>query len=689
MSRKFGNKRRGSRRVSNSNRSRTGYTSSATNATFGPGSTMWGRPGKPRKEGTIKDHLSIVSLRGLPKSAWSMQANPNEAALPAARPYPLLAEFNKFINGVFAGEDNIDGGNVQQYASSIKSKFLAYADCGRFKIKLNYRYLPFHTTTADIVGSALVDEVRKSISETTSLLKSTTFTNLAINDFVVVTDMNMGSAVARNVAPEGETEILAYTSLTDVIFAMSEVYQVTLQEIHSFFMWFNAFRRKQGKLIRNAWNRESALLNALFGLLNKQSFTNLLLSISLSFEGEYFDKDFADQVADTCFIPSRRSDSITDPMIEIQPAFNHPSTFKVYVTDSNGQISDADSQLVFDLFAFSIPDPTSTATPRPTLNIFEICDRAKTMVSATHVATWARQEYNEGASADDNNDNDEFNLIKIYTSAITKFFSDFKPKWADFRECFDTMVRTGTITWQKGYAPIVTKETDSISVRNMAVENILNSIMGGPDTLDFSPATKRWRGYSKWNMYDGIPAYDIKQGGFFIAVSAKELSGDTANEETPYLPVAFTPAYIEGSNTCSLEMVTRNGQTILVDYNTQKISETRTLGRLVPLPSQKDITMRIPRVSISDNPTLSVDAKDCIYKTLCSIFGVAAVEYSAGNSSTYDVAVDPDLVAIYQIEYSDITNVASAYARAYAPFRGTHTDEGILGYWGMGASRAS
>lgn len=673
------------RKNGKSNHKDEGYTPNGFKDGSGDGITSYGFKGAPVKEGEVRTHIAIVGMRGLPKNSFSVIASPTEAALPASGPYPMLNRFNPVINASFAGEDNLDGGNVQQYANSVKSKMLKYFDVGRFKVKINYRYLPIKPTTEEnYAGSELINEMRKSIAETVSVLGSTTFHVLAINNFAVITDLPMGSAKQTNIA-HGDKEIKAYTNITDVLYAMSIYYQVLLQDLNSTFMWHNSFRRKQGVMIRNAWNREVPALNALFGLFNKASFMNLMKSIALSFEGEYFDKDFADQIADACFIPSRRSNAITDPILELQPMFNHPSKFQVVLL-VNGKLADpndsVEASAIFDDANLKYPNPdyTTGGSEKQTISIWEVTEKIRDALSMEATTLWARTVYKNPTDTQ-TADNKRFNRVQSLFKRIVEAFTYFKPLWSDYRECLDTMVRTGTLTWRTRYVPQIDKENDALTFRNMIVNNIINSIMGGPTQLEFDNKTKRWKGWAKWDIYDGIPAYDTQQGGFFIAVSGKGLSGDTDNEEIPYLPVAFEPW---NNAAGAMFLVSRDGYEAAVSYEDVSMSETRVLSRLVPLASQNLLKMRVPVLKYAYNKELDQGHQDSLYKTLCDIFHVAKIEYSSTSS---DYSVDPDLLCIYQIEYSDITNVSIAYARANAPFRGTTDDSGILGFWGVAKRR--
>lgn len=636
-------------------------------------------PSGPQKEGSINDAISIKALSGLPHSSYSVKADPYQASLPMSTPYNILAPFLKKVGGNYKGESNIDGGNIQQYANSTTSKMLDYFDSFRMKLKLNYRYLPNESIEAPsgsgkYLGKALVDEMRKSIAEAVSVLQSTTFTSLAINSFAVETDLPLGSGETVNIA-NGETEIKAYTSTTDVIYAMSIYYQEMLQEGLSVMNWHNSFRLKQGTAIKNAWGREVPNLNSFFGLMNKKAFLSLLNSINLSFEGEYVDKDFMEQINYLSFMPSRRSNAITDPVLELQVKLAHPSKFKIYVLGSNGKIVNTDDTPFYDDAKLGLNITVDGETKF--VNYWDVCDSLKDYLSLEATQRWARGSYTPGGIS--GTDNARYNLIKTYFDVIIASFVYFKPLWADYRECLDIMTRTGTLSWTKGFRPSITQDTDAQLFSNLIVDDIYRMVLSGNDVLTYNDATKRWQTFSQWNMYTGIPEYDSKEGGAFITFSSKDFSGiASVSEQIEYLPIMFDPQ--PSSNNIYVVGVSRKGSVCNITYDSVNMSENRILQRLAPLSSQSDLKIRVPYLRYTNNSSLTDSERSTLYKTLTQIFGMCKV---ALTETTTDMALDPDILAIYQIEINDITNEAITYARANAPFRGTTSEQGLLGFFGL------
>lgn len=707
--------------------------------------TSHGYTGKPDGDSKTKPEISIVALRDLPKSSFSFRADPYTAALTESEPYPILNSFNKVVGGFYRGEDNIDGGNVQQYANSSTSKFLKLFDIIRTVIDVNYRYLPvkagadkphidvtstntltvtIDTTTwklkrqtnnsqlrnetfkyngsnwqigstnvtladygitvtgtvanGDIIvvkpnyaGVQLIEEMRKSIAESVSVLQATTFTQMAINDFAIITDLPMGSAKLTNIAAAGDPAVYAYTNLTDVLYAMSIYYQLVLQNALSVMNWHNSFRLKQGEMIRNAWNREVPNLNAFFGLMNKTAFLSKLNSINLSFEGEYIDKEFMEQINLLSLIPSRRSESMTDPVLELQTGVNHPTTFKVEVIDSTGVTAgtvfdDADMKLNIN-YQGTAQDVT----------FWEACDHLKEYLSMESTQYWARSSYTPAGII--GTDNARYNQINYLFDVIVACFTLFKPEWSDYREALDIMTRTGTISWTKGFRPSIVKDTDCDLFWNVLVDHIFQLVFSGAHDLNYDESTKRWRTYSLWDMYKGIPSYDLKSGGSFLTLSLKNISkqGESA-EQYEYLPLLFEPWNSGLSISCVA--LSRDGVEAIIRQDNETISNNVILTRLAPLVSQNGLKIRVPAIDYDSD--LTAEHYSNLYKMATQIFGLCKIQTTSGGS--YDTALDPDLLAVYQIEVSDITNMAITYARANAPFRGTRSGEGLLGFSAMG-----
>lgn len=634
-------------------------------------------------EGEIQIGMSTKAMKGLPKSAYSVLADPYEAGLPTSRPYPILTAFNKTVGGSYSGDQNLDGGNVLQYPNSNQSSLLKITDFTRLKIQVNYRYkgmklseLPSSEGPDDVyVTSGLIDQARSAIAEATSVLSTTTFTQMAIWDYAVETDLPMGSAERTEVTINGETHYL-YNNINDVIYACLTYYQLVLQDATNMINWINSFRLKQGCMISRSWNREVAVLNGLFSMFNKKAFLGLLDGICLQFPGEYIDVDWVKQMNMMNSMPSARSDAMFDPVMELQTRCVHPGTFKLYLrSGSDYDLAYDDAEAMTKTCDRNVADNATDPEGPYHKTFWNATDDVMDFMSAQNTMLWARNADGDAQSA-----TQRFNMVKWNLDVITLCLTTFKTKFNDIRDTLDTLSRTGLNTWSKGFRPSITKDTDAPLFNNAIVNDIYKTVMSGADKLTYNEDTKRWRFFSIWNMYNGIPEYDAKVGGCFISMSAKELEIDSDSDNTrAYLPVAFfinTDSAVSDTNPV-VYAVTRSGHDIVLTTESVKMSTTAGLKRLVPLPSQSDLYLRVPKldtVHSGQAKALDDQVKCLLDKTLLQIFGITK---SSEQNNVY--LVDNDIIAVYQIEIKDITNDSIAYARLTGPFRGAVSEHDEIG----------
>jgi hypothetical protein len=652
--------------------------------------------GTPKEDETVETGLSMKALASLPHSSYSVQADPYQASLPTSDPYPIINVFNKNVGGAYAGDRNIDGGNVQQYANSTASKFLNMFDFARLKLNMNYRYRPMvdkdyqEAEHSNIyIGSKLVDECRNAIAEATSVLQSTTFTQMAINDYCIETDLPMGSAV-RTEGTGTYAGRYFYSDLSDVIYGSMTFYQLFLQNVIATISWHNSFRLKQGTCIKSSWNRETPTLNSIFSLFNKKAFVSQIDGICLSLPGEYVDVDWVRQLNMIASMPSRRSNAMTDPVLECQVKMKMPTVFKMYVKDpATGQ--PLSNKAIFDASVHLKKTVPCGQGQTLTMDFIDAVDEIMTRLSAENIMAWARTNNSLAGTA-----NLYFNDVKFRFDIIQACITTFKTQFNDVREVLDVISRTGMNTWQKGFRPSVVRDTNAPLFNNNIVNDIFKTCMSGATQLVYDDKTKRYRFYSLWNIYKGIPEYDAYSGGAFLSLSGKEIVTATDTDNTrAYLPVAFYP-YVDASDTGAnpqMRVTNRVGQSILITAADQAMSEVTELQRFVPLRSQENLELRVPefRVIINEHEVegftdtseyLEDATASLLQNTLTKIFGVSCldiqtVEPGEGEGADpiitheYKFQTDPDMLAVYQVEINDITNESIAYARQTNVFRGT------------------
>lgn len=649
-----------------------------------------GRPPVRDGNGSYDDMLSRKSLKDLPKTPISIYADPYTNSLPGSVPYALLNQFNKILGGRYSGDKNIDGGTTMQYSNSVTSKFLNIFDTAMMKLGLNYRYLPILASDTSR-GQAMVDEMRKAIAEVCSTLAATTFSSQNIYYYAVETDLPMGSAVPINV---GSGNIPMYNEIQDVIYAMGIMYQLMIQSVTLVFNQFNAFRLKEGEMLRMSFNRETPGLNGFFSLMNKKAFLGLWDSLAYTIEGEYVDTDFMVQSNMLGLIASRRSESMNDPLLEIVSTFNFPSKFKTYafaIPAIQIGTSTTVGAPVFDLDDLVYVNSLGTAE-----TFQEALSNLAVKCTANDTLKWVRHDIMNVS------DNTRYNSMKNSLDTITYCMTIFKTAFNDFRSVLDIVNRSGINQWKKNVKLKVINDTDSVIVQNLIVDNIYQLVLSGDEKVVFDDNTKRWSVFTLWNQYYGIPEHDTYSGGIFITLSTKTRdSGGSSDSNINYLPIAFSVKTSDYETICRL--VNRRGFDIPLTYSIVTMSDNYAYSRLVPLNSQNTYQLRVPTVIIKDKDDFDrIDEDDdgqqdlllgrvrrsFIYKFMLQVFGVASVPVSytvvEGGTDiiTSDYGLDSDIFSVYDLQVTDFTNEVITYARSKGPFIVNSVDSSNLGFYG-------
>lgn len=630
-----------------------------------------GRP--PKSDGSDKYDSTVAfkMMSGLPNSSYAMKVDPYTEANNPATPYHFLNQFNKVLGGRYAGKENLMGGNLIQYNNSFNSKFLKVFDTALLSIGLNYNYLPI-LAGDNTRGKGMIDEVRKAIAEITSSLEATTFKDQNIFYYVVETNLPMGSAPSKEIdvptAEPGKTrKATVYYKLEDVIYAYCMEYQLILQNIVMCFNMFNAFRSRMGVMIRMSWDREVAVLNSYFGLMKKKSFLALFDSISQNLAGEYIDQDFMRQANTFCMAASRRSDCINDPLLEISAMINMPSVFRSYICTDATKSTYAGTVFDFDEMKFRNPLTDQTVTFSSAVRYLQV------RLTVTDTLDWAR---NAGSVTE----SDRFNAIKLNLDVLTACFTYFKTGMNDIRTVLTIMSRIGVVKWVLGTRLTVTKDTDCQIVNYLVVNNVYEMVFSGAPNAQFNSTTFRWRTHTPWNIYYGTPEYASYSGGAFFTFSTKTLEVPAeGSANVDYIPVAFNiiPFGASVSATEYCVAVARDGSRVYLKQNEVTMDKNEVLSRLVPLAQQSTLKIRIPSPQNGSFKSTDTAAyKSFIYRLMLQICGF-------GQSESGDIALDPDIIAIYEYEIEDFTNEVIAFARSHGPFQVSQFTENTLGFYGL------
>jgi hypothetical protein len=472
----------------------------------------------------------------------------------------------------------------------------------------------------------------------------------------------MGSA--STITIDGVT---GYANIADVLYATTTFYQLPFQALHALIKTFNSLRNKEGTMLRADFNRAVPLLNAYFTQINKSATDGLFSSICKSFPGEYFDTEFSEVINHFICLPSRASNDLFHPLIEMGVAISAPSKFKIHI------LSDDKSSILATLDLMDTLTATATwldDNESSKLNIFQAINRIIPFLSAEQTAKWARTTTYDSVSAVG-----RFNQFKFALDKLTTMITKFKPLCADIREALDVLSRANIVAWTKGYQPSTVRDFDKPLFDYLLINDTLKSAFSGASEAHFNNANKRWRTWTLWNMYYGIPEYDTFSGGAFLTFSFKNLvAREDDDASINYIPQLFSHESI-GSYALEGKALNREGlEVVITRYEATPMEASFVTSRLPILASMEADKLFIPNVT---SASLNDVDKAMLYRCLLGVFGICRV--TAQGSS--DIGLDPDILGEYLVEVSDITNEAITYARSNGvAVRGNTGSNSTLGF---------
>lgn len=604
-----------------------------------------GVPTKPTEPEKYLSHETMKDLRFFSDSI-TVKADPYGELLPNAVPRAIINNQNRIIDGKYGSKENLFGNVLTQVTTSTQSKFLYTFDAVMMKLDINYLYLDY--TNTDKTITAGINQFKNVISEAISKTYSETFINLPFFDLKVESNMKLDTTDAAG-------KLLA-TALT---------YQTILQNIAGIFNKYNQVRACKQLLLNMEWNRHAPEVTAYFGFLNKSSFKAQFESISTNIWGEYFDKNWYVQNNTLSALLSAKSDSVTDPLMEIIAATTIP-TLKL----SSG------TTVLFDLSkTYHVVGET------PSYTIDQIFDELYALLSPYNTLKAVRNS---------NVMRDRVNRITYFMDAVIAFMNDFKAGFDLFRTVLGVMSRVGINGWMKGPSFELLKGDNYKPMYNLIVEDIIKAFLFSSDVMKIDDTTLRWSYHSIWDKFYGIHKFDRYTGGSFITFSLRSLevpASVTSDQTILLVPRMFR---VRDTNN-KVSVLNRYGTEYLMDSTlVEDVSSNPLFARLDLLGLKTNYDMRIPRISFNQNGTdnISVSNKDEVsaaYYLLNNVFKAGIIEYNDGEVGNIkqqtDYALSSDILGLVDVECDNISNTMITWIAQNAPFRTqTPTEHLELGF---------
>lgn len=563
----------------------------------------------------------------------TVQANPTAEATKSAVPYAIINNTNGVVEAAYPGSENTAGNTMPLLNNSNTSKLLNMFDCGKLDIVIKYLYAAIDPTD---INQALNVQLGKSMSEALSKAYSETYIQMPLFQDTITSSM-------QNCDPLNRTQVFIW-------------YQTMLQNIASITAKYNLCVSLEQHLKDMCYNRNVSPLDDLFGLLRKNSFRAKITAFSNIVTGEYFDLSWFKQINTLTMVPSRKTNSMRDPLLIIDAVHDVP-TIKI-TTPSETTVLDSEN------YKITIPAGSGTPWDGTTVDFQTAIQYCQKLMSPYNILAWARQ-LTQGIV--NTTPTQYFNSIVTMVELIRSTLSRFPADVSDIRTVLDVANRSGLNRWVRGIYFDVTKEMFYTPLYNKLCNDVFVNYLASPNEVYYDDTTLRWKFYTIWNEYIGIPKYDKVNGGSFLSFSTRNFgAGIVPSTDTKYLiPKLFD---IPTSGYSKIAFVNRLGITADVGftiYNHDDLADSAILSRINAL-DYSDYSQRVPTANIVDGYTNIPDISSALAYLFSRLFGFGRVETDA---SVYNESLTNEIVCCVDIELDDVSNAMIAFAQAYAPFK--------------------
>lgn len=573
-------------------------------------------------------------------------ANPTAEATRSAVPYAVLNSTNQVWEANYPGASNLAGNTMPLLLNSSTSKLLESFDCAKVDLVLKYLYAAIDPTD---INQALNVQLGKSMSEALSKAYSETYIQMPLFQDTITSSM-------INCDAENRTQAFIW-------------YQTMLQNIASIPAKYNLAVSLEQHLKDSCYNRNVAPLDDLYGLLRKNAFRAKINAFSNIVTGEYFDLTWFKQMNTLTMVPSRKSNSMRDPLLIIDACHDIPDLTITHAGASAAYLNSASYDITVQAGAGTPYDGQTMSFQEAILNTIKL-------LSPYNILAWSRQ-LTEGIVS--TTPTQYFNAIVTMIDLIRSDLAKFPSDVADIRTVLDVANRSGLNRWTRGVYFDVTREMNYQPVFNKLCNDVFVNYLASPNTIYYDNTTLRWKFYALWDEYLGIPKYDRVNGGSFLSFSTRQFEPSvTPSTDTRYLIPKLFDIPSTGYNT--IAVVNRLGVTADIGYQVYtatNINNSSIYNRLNPL-AFADYDQRIPYADITSGYGNIPATGSALYYLMTRLFGIGNIEVAAG---VVNETVNSDIISAVDIELDDVSNAMIAFAQAYAPFKVyTPTTERTVGF---------
>lgn len=591
-----------------------------------------------------------------------VKADPNAEMSFGSYPYTIIGQTSPVVDAKYPGNDNISGNSIVEIQNNTSdSQLMNVFDVAAIVKTINYNYLPVETDGQNL---AVAGEMIKSIEQAISFGYSTMLTQLAFTQDEYTSNIPVPSEYI--VEEEG---VETYTKNAQY-YAVMIHYQTTLQAMVTPIAKYIELRSLEKEMMRMSFRTEAPLITELMGMFKKASFIAVVNTIGTVAINEYFDVNWYKQINTLTCVPSRKSKGMVDPLLTLVGIHNIPSL----TITKNGNTTVYDSAEMKSGVESVLLDPEDFNFYQKSLTFKELITNACKLMNPAYILRFVRLINNSFIEPQTGNagvcetTSSYVEAVKNYLSYIAKLAAYFSTRMSDVRTFLDKMSNSGMVYWQKGVSFFVDKIEQLEPKYNALLNDVFKATYAGSNVVKYDSNTKRWRAWTLWNKYTGIPEYDRRSGGSFLTFGLRTISDkDSDNKTVDFEGSAGLIPVLFGATTHNI-IVTRTGKTYSItkeDITNETLDTDPYLVRLNPI-NKNNISLKQPKVTVttaSEKPRARIVSSLLLF--LNNAFGYGKVVYS---TTPYRI-LDQGYVACLDLEIEDVSNQMIVFARNYAPFR--------------------
>lgn len=602
------------------------------------------------KEDSVDMGFQRRAFKDITQGSMSIAINPAGEVSFESDPYAVVNRTNVIVDAKYRGADNTSGSIVPSLADGSTSTFRHVTDMIGVSLDVNYAYCKFKAT--DNADSRVNTNMYKPYNSVLESIRGEAYTDLPFFNWKVS---------GTNYSGDG---------LLDLILT----YQATVQQVHLVAQTYINTRSLEKHLKDMCFEGEGASkLNDMFGRIKKAAFVNQIKGIADETIYFYTDSSWWKQVNMLLSIPCRKSNSMIDPLIVIQPRYH---------CNDGLTVKDADNQTLF--------------TTQDCKSLIDDCVLLNGYLDPIYMMNMARSEATTSQTITTwfNNMSDRVGAI---ISSLNTFVKDFKEMHTAFKRLSNIQITE----WKTGlFVAIENIDAEYQPKFNKLAYDIVRSLCTGSNRIEYNTKINQWVSCSLWDLFLGIPSYDYKSGGCTLTFSSHSAYRPSGTPSTVIYPALYNPVAVSEEGIVSgaiIRCLTRSNRLYWIKPEDFTFSSSTELVRLVPLTSYNSTQFKAPVIqrmcidysgsssSIGDFANIGSDSNlrqvaSWALFTLAKLFGYARLISGATTNPqtqvttyTYSDNIETDALCFIDVVIDDQTNAVKSFCRAHSPFRTVKT----------------